>query len=334
MKTSQPGNLSYKNLFVVLSLFISLTTMAVVKTSVSNGNWSKSSTWSPSGVPSSTDKIYIYHTVTLDQNFTTSDTIFVCSVLNFSNNKVLTLSPGIMVLVNNSQYNGRIGSMGSKSEIIGNYIFQKWVSRCDGFSTYGSPFDVQASEFNWYYCYRCMPSWSNIYFYDESKPGSLENGYYDSIPGTIKRGLGFYYWYSNYTGGMNFPRQISLKGSSDFSDDFVFPVTKTTSSVTSDDGYNLVSNPFPGTIDWLSTGWGKRKINDAIYTWNSCSGVYSSYVSGIGVNGGSRYISSMQGFWIQANHNNPLLTVNNEALVDDSRSLLRPSVNEPTKVLR
>ena len=304
---------------------------AQIKTSTSNGNWSNPSIWSPYGIPSVSDKILIYHTVTLNQDFAPSDTIFVFNVLNVGSNHTLNLGNGNMVLVNNVNYDGRLGTIGKNSNISGNFIFQKWITRCDGFSTYGSPFNSLASDFNWYYCYQCMPNWSNLYYYDETLQGSLNNGFYDNIGGNIERGKGFFYWYSNYQGGSNFSRQISLKGSINFSSDFDFNITRTAlGNGSSDDGYNLIANPFPGTIDWLSNEWNKKKIMDAIYVWNSCANTYASYVDGVGVNGGSRYIPSMQGFWVRAVQNNPQLKISSAAMVNNSQTALKNSSTSDT----
>ena len=272
---------------------------ALVKTTNQNGNWSNPSTWTPYGVPSTGNKIEIYHEVSLDQNFITSDTIFVFNVLSIKSNKTLTLNPGTMILINNTNYNGRIGSVSNGGKIVGDFTFQKWVTRCDGYSTYGSPFTTLKTDFNWYYCYQCMGSgWSNLHYYNESVQGTLDLGYYDNIGSSLTRGKGFFYWFSNYNGGQNFDRKISLKGSVDLTATFDFDISRTTSAGSSNDGWNLISNPFPGTIDWLagSGAWTKKKVNTAIYVWSSCSNSYASYVGGVGVNGGSRYIPSMQGF--------------------------------------
>jgi len=311
---------------LILFFLVPIISSAVLKTTITSGNWSNPSVWSPSGVPSIVDKIYINNSILLDQNFTTSDTIFVNNVLSISKNKILTLnSPGTMVLVNNANYNGRIGTVANGGKIIGNYIFQKWVTRCDGYSTYGSPFTVPTTSFDWYHCFQCMgPTWSNIYSYDETATGLLNIGYYDNIGSNFVRGRGFFYWFSNYSGGQNFARQITIKGSTDFATTFDFNVTNTSSSGGPiNDGYNFISNPYPGTIDWLTGSWMKQKVNDAIYVWNSCTGSYATYVSRVGVNGGSRYISSMQGFWIQTNNNNPRLNVKSDAIVTASSNLLR-----------
>ena len=83
-------------------------------------------------------------------------------------------------------------------------------------------------------------------------------------------------------------------------------------------GWNLVGNPYPSPLDWLSeAGWDKSDINDAKYIWNPAAYNYTIFLGGsepIGINGGTRYIPSNQGFWVQANQNGTL-SVNNVARV-------------------
>jgi hypothetical protein len=59
-------------LFVSLSLLTFLTARATNYTSTGSGNWSSSSTWSPSGVPGSNDNVTVAHgnTVTVNGNYT------------------------------------------------------------------------------------------------------------------------------------------------------------------------------------------------------------------------------------------------------------------------
>jgi hypothetical protein len=83
-----------------------------------------------------------------------------------------------------------------------------------------------------------------------------------------------------------------------------FPVSYTSSGTLANDGWNLVGNPFPSTIDWnASGGWTKANIDASIYiTDNGNSALQTATWNGvIGTNGGSRYISTGQGFWIKAN---------------------------------
>lgn len=82
-----------------------------------------------------------------------------------------------------------------------------------------------------------------------------------------------------------------------------FPVTYTNAGAPDDDGWNLVGNPFPSTIDWnASSGWTKTNVDGSIYmTDNAGSEILTASWNGVtGTNGGSRYIATGQGFWIKA----------------------------------
>jgi len=69
-------------------------------------------------------------------------------------------------------------------------------------------------------------------------------------------------------------------------------------------GWNLVGNPYPSPVDWMvSSGWDKDDINDAKYIWDGSNDIYTIFLGGfapIGINGGTQFIPSNQGFWVQA----------------------------------
>ncbi len=84
-----------------------------------------------------------------------------------------------------------------------------------------------------------------------------------------------------------------------------FPVTYTSSGTLIHDGWNLVGNPFPSTIDWNSTnGWTKANLETSIYITDNATiaGVrFATWNGVVGTNGGSQYIPTGQGFWVKAN---------------------------------
>lgn len=84
----------------------------------------------------------------------------------------------------------------------------------------------------------------------------------------------------------------------------VFPVTYTNGGAAAYDGWNLVGNPFPSTVDWnAASGWTKTNVDGAIYmTDNGGPTIQTATWNGVvGTNGGSRYIAMGQGFWTKAN---------------------------------
>lgn len=82
-------------------------------------------------------------------------------------------------------------------------------------------------------------------------------------------------------------------------------LTFTSSGVLADDGWNLVGNPYPSTIDWnAATGWTRPAALDAtIYIRDNGSDpqTYATWNGVTGTNGGSRFIAMGQAFWVKLN---------------------------------
>lgn len=103
---------------------------------------------------------------------------------------------------------------------------------------------------------------------------------------------------------------------------------------TNDNGWNLVGNPYPSTIDWNSSAWTKTNIGTAIYIddFNTANPVFAAYVYdpntgiGTGTNGGSRYIAMGQGFWVKADANATLTATENVKTAGQSTKFFRSAV--------
>ncbi|MFY7734556.1 MAG: beta strand repeat-containing protein [Bacteroidia bacterium] len=88
-----------------------------------------------------------------------------------------------------------------------------------------------------------------------------------------------------------------------------FTLPTTYNGAGDDNGWNLIGNPYPSTIDWSSTtGWTKTNISSNIYVYNPSSNTYGSYDGLTGTNGVTRYISSGQGFFIRTTGASPILS--------------------------
>jgi chitodextrinase/lysophospholipase L1-like esterase len=95
-----------------------------------------------------------------------------------------------------------------------------------------------------------------------------------------------------------------------------------------DDGWNLVANPYPATIQWDNTGWTSSGVSNIIAVAINGAGGSSSFLyydrtdnTGTLPNG---YIASGQGFWIQTLDQSPSLTITEQAKV---ASVDAPSAN-------
>jgi hypothetical protein len=108
-----------------------------------------------------------------------------------------------------------------------------------------------------------------------------------------------------------------------------FTITYNNSGNSFNDGWNLIGNPYPSSIDWTSvSGWTKTNINDAVYVWNPSLQQYASYISGVGTNGGSPIIPSSQAFWVQANANGAALSLTESVKSATDQSFMRMSTQQ------
>lgn len=102
-----------------------------------------------------------------------------------------------------------------------------------------------------------------------------------------------------------------------------------TNKAESNDGFNMVGNPYPAAIDWeLSGGSGSAialtNINSTIYILNPVTKNYGTYTKGGTATGSAtQYISSGQGFFVKANAANPAITFTEAAKASDTSN---PSV--------
>ncbi len=84
------------------------------------------------------------------------------------------------------------------------------------------------------------------------------------------------------------------------------------------DGWNMVGNPFASSLDWdASSGWSRSGLDGSIYVWsdsaNSGTGAYLTWNGSSGTLG-SGNVAPMQGFWVKANDTGaPSFSVNDTA---------------------
>jgi hypothetical protein len=174
----------------------------------------------------------------------------------------------------------------------------------------------------------------SVYTYNEPTPGAFDaNGSYlpaTNVTNSIPVGNGF--WLYLGTGSVNTANiTIDVTGQPKIGN-FSFNPIYTNSGNPFADGYNLVANPYPSAIDWLSPNWTKTNINNAVYMYQADNGQYASFVNGIATNGGSRFIASSQGFYIQANAASPVLNITENAKSSANPVLIKEE--DPANVLR
>ncbi len=138
--------------------------------------------------------------------------------------------------------------------------------------------------------------WPNIYLYDETVPSQNKMiGWWspDSLNQIIEQSQGFILFYNKAE-----PKTISFIGEV-HTGEKNRKITFTNSNKLSSDGWNLVGNPYPSMLDWDLVSFSST-MDKALYVYDNKLDRYSSYVNGIGVNGGTSEIASTQSFFVKS----------------------------------
>jgi hypothetical protein len=239
------------------------------------------------------------------------------NVVNTVNVSAGTLNTGgNLILVSNASGTARISNLVTGADVSGNITMQRYIpGGTDGWMFLGAPVSG-ATLVQWdddfitggfpgsFYPPSPNPS---IVTYDETVPGLYDSGYVapSGITDAIVPRVG--YW--AYIMGTPLTIDVTgalLKNNQTFSLTYTNDVTQPAT----ENGWNLLSNPYPSTIDWDAPGWTKTNLNDAIYMYSPTLDEYTSYVGGIGTNGGTNLIASSQAFLVQAAGPSPVLKMN------------------------
>jgi hypothetical protein len=179
----------------------------------------------------------------------------------------------------------------------------------------------------------------SMFVYNETVPGAKSLGY-ESYPATgvassaasFVIGKGYSVYVRNNTGRPSVleVKGIVTKGTQNLS----ALITYTSSGNIADDGWNLMGNPYPSSINWSSvSGTDRSNLDNAIYYQdnNSASPVYRSWVNNVGANCSSGIISPMQGFWVKANGGGtPVLRIRESHKTSTAPAFYRTSSDDIT----
>ncbi|MBL4593239.1 MAG: PKD domain-containing protein [Flavobacteriales bacterium] len=174
--------------------------------------------------------------------------------------------------------------------------------------------------------------WPSIYSYDETIGGIVDNGFNPATNITNPMTIGVGYWvYSGDTSIGTQPFTIDITGPPNVGN-INLPLTYTNSGMPTEDGWNMVGNPYPSTLDWDSPNITKAGLYNAIYIWNPDLQQFASYSGGIGTNGGSRNIASSQAIWVQATSALASIQVTESSKTAIDGSFLKPSQVFPLRI--
>jgi hypothetical protein len=108
---------------------------------------------------------------------------------------------------------------------------------------------------------------------------------------------------------------------------FSFPISFTPEGYDGG-GWNFLANPYACEVDWHA--FTRSDVGGQIHIWNKSQYASYSQGAGLGVNGGSRYIPSYQGFFVKSSSQAASLLVNENAkpLTPVNPTFLRTSTTE------
>ena len=245
--------------------------------------WNDANNWSPAMIPTKFTNVFIEST-SFDPYIFLADaecnniTVRPNSAVTVFQNKTLDVF-GNFKIQSDAYYTGYLADFGALN-IYGNSIFERQIIH-SGWHYISSPVANASSNVFW---------GAALYYYDESQvpPNSRWVPVYANDTLHIMQGYDVYYQDTN--------RLVSFNGAFN-SGHYSLNLTAQT------DSYNFIGNPYPSSIDWdAPQGWTKTNVDNAIYVWDAQTNTVASYVNGVGINGGTRYIAPTQTFFTICNN--------------------------------
>lgn len=178
---------------------------------------------------------------------------------------------------------------------------------------------------------------TSLFYYNEATTGDVNSGYVGyPLPGTyttnspIQVGLG----YSAYIRECTNPTIVDVTGPIN-QGVITFPVTYTATANADANGWNLVGNPYPATIDWDISGWTRTRMSIVISIIDNATGMMRYYEPGVTNDIANGQIAPGQAFFVRATGANPVLRLQEAVKVTTGAEFFRerPPVEIPSFAL-
>ncbi|MCB0430854.1 MAG: T9SS type A sorting domain-containing protein [Flavobacteriales bacterium] len=235
-------------------------------------------------------------------------------------------------LISNVSGTASIGEIKSGADVTGDITVQRYITGNAGYRNVSFPVSgatlvqlnddvtltgIAGTGNEW------EDYWTNMYWYDEDYAGTGDINEGWVAMSDVSDGLSNDKGYTLWMYDRDMPVTLDVTGPA-VTGDVNIPLTYDNSGGPTDNGWNLVANPYPSTIDWDAANMNyNASVNNAIYVFRDDIQQYASYVGGVGTNGGSRYIPSCQAFWVQTNGSSPGLSMKESVKVDNDVTFYR-----------
>ncbi len=293
-------------------------TVASAKTTITSGDWNTSFLWSPPGVPTSTDDVFIQNSISVGTN--PPATPAQCRYMTINTGGSIYISSGNALTVNGTLTNN-VGAAALSIQDNGSLIYTagtpagsavRNVTKAN-YHFLSSP--VTSTTFNSVFPINQTLIWAQVY----NEPSGLWQN--QTNASSLTPGVGYSVWVDPTLADQtaNFSGTFNSDG-----------VTRTLSRVNVSGnpnlvGWNLLGNPYTSAIDWDNGGW-HSNTGASVAIWNggtSGNYIYWNGSAGSLVNG---VIPAQSGFFVLANANGLPITIPYAARVHSAIPLYKETV--------
>jgi hypothetical protein len=248
--------------------------------------------------------------------------------INFQSNGFLTLrstsdAPGTTLSPGTSQ----IYRLTSGNTVTGNVTAERFMSGEGRIYRYLTSPVSNASVASWQDDFPITGTFSNpssgspscgfsfvktdpsLYYYDETVAGGVDAGYiaYPTVGNSAANPLDVGRGYAAFIRRCNSPTVVDVTGPIN-QGTITFNITYTNTGDATADGYNLIGNPYPCTVDW-DAGWVKTRISPIISIRDNGAGGIMRYWDGTAGDIPNGQIAPGQAFWVRATAASPILRI-------------------------
>lgn len=160
--------------------------------------------------------------------------------------------------------------------------------------------------------------WPNLYFYDETveSPDKLQGWYSGArLDQNISPLQGFIIYSPERSLTIDFEGEVN-------SGEYSVSLSNTFSGKESEDGWNLLANPYPGMLDWNMVSV-PNNMDNAYYVYDHKTDKYATYVDGLGTNNATNLIASHQSFFVHVDQDLNFTLTNSARTSGDNSNLHR-----------
>lgn len=236
------------------------------------------------------------------------------------NNGSFNLNGKPLTMISNATNNARIGQITGSGALTGSVTAQRYIpGGATGWALLGtyitSPLTLKDWDDDIYITCPTCPDGSmnflSVYTYSEQATGAYDSGSsyvpLSTINDPVQPGKGYWVYMGN---GQFTTTSITMDVTGTVRQgNYTLPIFYTNTGVSSNDGWNLVHNPYPSAISWNALRGSTSNLDNAVYVYNADlnagTGAFASYVNGISSpavgNGGiGDNIPMWQGFYVHS----------------------------------